>query len=638
MLSSPSGRQNDTSSADVGSMNKGDSSREMRVFVAGDAGEVAGFAAGDLADALGRMLQQPVEVERSASLHATRIAIGAHPPADKVVIAPLTGDRFEIVRSGDTLVVEAGSDRGVLHAASELLGAVGARYPQSGSPSLPAIDISQLLALAPRRVEPAFSRRAFVSDIMTWNYSYEDRLALHLSHDREFIPWMARKGINAFFYIRHAHDARLRIDELMPLYRQHGIGSEYGGHVIQILLPRAMFDAHPEYFPRGADERRNARGNLCVSNPAALELVRAGAVEYVRDYPENELLHIWGADVFGGAWCRCPDCAPMSPQEQYLKVLNAVADSLERSGPPVAYCAYHDTIEPDRTLKPRQNVWFEWAPRERCYSHTIDDPACETNPRYWDALRRYVELFEGRGHIFEYYADAILFGGLGFATPAVIARDLRAYHGLGLRSISCLTFGAYSVLAYPVNQLAFVRGTRSLEFDPDRTLADVASERHPQCAPAMASAYRAIERASKMILTYGDVMRPRKDPQIAARTGRDLIAAIAEVRIAISAADAILAGVNSSRVAAERMLWQYGMQSLESIVDYLGALTEGGERRASAGEAAIKKADAAIERIRAMQLEVKGTWGAYDLEWIHPIWIEALRRGLTPGADTDGVL
>ena len=142
--------------------------------------------------------------------------------------------------------------------------------------------------------------------------------------------------------------------------------------------------------------------------------------------------------------------------------------------PPIAYLAYHDTIDPHPGLKPLDNVWFEWAPRERCYSHAIDDPACEINPRYLESLKRYIEIFNGRGHVFEYYADAILFGGLGFATPAVVARDLRAYQRLGITSISCLTFGAYSAMAYPVNLEAFVRGSRDPDFEPDATLVDVA--------------------------------------------------------------------------------------------------------------------------------------------------------------------
>ena len=117
-----------------------------------------------------------------------------------------------------------------------------------------------------------------------------------------------------------------------------------------------------------------------------------------------------------------------------MKIVNAIAAELaaDSNAPPIAYLAYHDTIEPDPGLRPLDNVWFEWAPRERCYSHAIDDPACEINPRYLESLKRYIDIFNGRGHIFEYYADAILFGGLGFATPAVIASDLRAYRALGI--------------------------------------------------------------------------------------------------------------------------------------------------------------------------------------------------------------
>jgi hypothetical protein len=474
------------------------------------------------------------------------------------------------------------------------------------------------MAVKPSSVEPAFARRAFVSDIMTWNYTDEDRLRLHLEHDREFIPWMARHGINAFSFIRQATDSRIRIDELKPRLAERGVAAEYGGHVLQLLLPRERFATNPEYFPIGADGQRMPRGNVCVSNRAAIDLVRANALNYVTDYPENQLLHIWGADVQGGAWCRCAECARLSPQLQYMKVVNAVAEAIAgEAGPPVAYLAYHDTIEPDPQLNPLANVWFEWAPRERCYSHPIDDPSCETNPRYWESLKRYHELFDGRCHVFEYYAYAILFGGMGFATPAIIARDLRAYHALGLRNISCLTFGAFSVLAYPVNLIAFVRGARDLGFDPDTTLADAAAERHPACAAEMAAAYRAIERASALVLTYGDVMKPKLAAQARARKRAELGEAIAAIRNAIEAAEHVLGTGKAPLVAAERELWEYGLETLNGIVEYMGG---------SAREAAIKRIDAALEHVRAIELEIKGNWGAYELERIHQIWLDALRR------------
>lgn len=478
---------------------------------------------------------------------------------------------------------------------------------------------------------PAFTRRAFVSDIMTWHYERPERFALHLAHDREFIPWMAERGINAFSYIRHERDSRLKIDELVPLLRERGIAAEYGGHVLQLLLPRDRYEANPALFPAGADGKRNPRGNLCVSNDEALAMVRDGALRYMRENPECALLHIWGADVWDGAWCRCARCAGLSPQRQYMMVVNAIAAALADAGQdgaaPVAYLAYHDTIEPVADLDPLPNVAFEWAPRERCYGHAIDDPACAVNPRYLESLERYLELFDGRGHVFEYYADAILFGGLGIATPAIIARDLRAYRALGITSVSCLTFGEYSMLAYPVNLEAFARATQSPDFDPELVVADVAARRHPRCAAAMAAAYRAVARASALILDRGgDVMRPALDAPGPAARINDLRAARSILDEAVAASDAILAGASDELTVAERALWQYGAEVVNGIAGYIEAAALAGAERRLRGEAAIAQIAEAVVHVRGIETAHKGTWGAYDIEWVREIWMAALRR------------
>ena len=566
-----------------------------------------------------------------------RIDLGDSATAEHAAPIALEGDSFDVSREGGgagSIVIRAGTERGLIHAASNLLEKLGAEFPAGVAPSYPRIENARVAALEPWRVTPAFKRRAFVSDIMTWNYNFADRLDLHLRHDREFIPWMARRGINAFSYIRHAHDTRLKIDEIAPLLRERGIDVEYGGHVIQLLLPRDRFAEHPEYFPAGDDGVRVARGNLCVSDPDAVAIVRAGALAYVHEHPENRLLHIWGADVWRGAWCRCGRCRELPPQLQYMYVVNAIAGALaaDSNAPPIAYLAYHDTIDPHPGLKPLGNVWFEWAPRERCYSHAIDDPACEINPRYLESLKRYLEIFDGRGHVFEYYADAILFGGLGFATPAVVARDLRAYLSVGITSISCLTFGAYSAMAYPVNLEAFVRGARDPDFEPDATLVDTSAGRHPRCAPEMAAAYRAVERASKLCLDYGDVMSPAMPPEKAVHKRDELREAALTFNEAIAAADQIALSIDTPRADAEKDLWRYSSDVLAGLSDYLGAIADAGADRRVRGKAAIAKVAGAIARIREIDAEIKGTWGAYDLEWIREMWISALARGL----DGDG--
>ena len=610
-----------------------------RVRFSGAGGEVAALAAGDLSSGLAAMLAARVGSSSDAALPRAEMRIDLGDSAGCARAAPiaLEGDSFDVSRAGGgagSILIRAGTERGLIHAASNLLEKLGAQFPPGAAPSYPRIDSARVGALEAWRVAPAFKRRAFVSDIMTWNYNFAVRLDLHLRHDREFIPWMARRGINAFSYICHAHDTRLKIDEIAPLLRERAIDVEYGGHVLQLLLPRERFAEHPEYFPAGDDGVRIARGNLCVSNPDAVAIVRAGALAYVHDHPENRLLHIWGADVWRGAWCRCGRCRELPPQIQYMNVVNAIAGALaeDSNAPPIAYLAYHDTIDPHPGLRPLDNVWFEWAPRERCYSHAIDDPACEINPHYLESLKRYIEIFDGRGHVFEYYADAILFCGLGFATPAVVARDLRAYRSLGITSISCLTFGAYSAMAYPVNLEAFVRGSRDPDFEPATTLVDISSGRHPRCAPEMAAAYRAVERASKLCLDYGDVMRLVMPSEKAVRKRDELREAALTFNEAIAAADQIAQSLDTPLADAEKDVWRYSSDVLAGLSDYLGALGEAGADRRIRGKAAIAKVAGAIERIREIDPEIKGTWGAYDLEWIREIWLGALARGL----DGDG--
>ena len=154
------------------------------------------------------------------------------------------------------------------------------------------------------------------------------------------------------------------------------------------------------------------------------------------------------------------------------------AGARRRAAPPVAYLAYHDTIDPDPALRPLDNVWFEWAPRERCYSHAIDDPACAINPRYLESLKRYIDIFDGRGHVFEYYADAILFGGDGLRDARDHrARSARVPVGSASTSISCLTFGALQRAGLSGEPGGIRAWTRAISISiPMQTLDETARE------------------------------------------------------------------------------------------------------------------------------------------------------------------
>ena len=215
------------------------------------ASEVASVAARELADGLAQMFAGQATAQPDAKIDSRAMLVSF---GSDVLANPgpntLADDSFQISRPGENaLAIQAGSERGLLHAAYDLMERLGARFIPGAAPNLPKLAAGALAKLKPYAVTPPFKRRAFVSDLMTWNYTHPDRLELHLKFDREFIPWMARRGINAFEYIRHAHDSRLRIDELTPLYKSYGIGSEYGGHVLQLLMPREKFEIASGIFP-----------------------------------------------------------------------------------------------------------------------------------------------------------------------------------------------------------------------------------------------------------------------------------------------------------------------------------------------------------------------------------------------------
>src|SRR5258708_17493406 len=192
---------------------------QPRIRFSASAREVATLAARELSSGLTAMFGVEVGSSAAASLAPTEIRIDLSNSADSAPADPiaLDGDSFDISRGAESITIRAGTERGLVHAASNLLKKLGAQFPPGVSPSYLRIDSARLAALEPFRVTPAFKRRAFISDIMTWDYNFPDRLDLHLRHDREFIPWMARLGIHAFSYICHAHHPRLKIDEVAPL-------------------------------------------------------------------------------------------------------------------------------------------------------------------------------------------------------------------------------------------------------------------------------------------------------------------------------------------------------------------------------------------------------------------------------------
>jgi hypothetical protein len=525
------------------------------------------------------------------------------------IVLPPPDVEWTITPAGDEVVLAGATPRALLAAAYALLEHAGCRWSPWGA------DDETLPATPERRVErfecrPAFERRAYAADLQTWHYTMPERLAARLPGDVAFVDWMAKTGATGFHYIRHANDTQWSLPELDRELARRGLAVELGGHALVDLLPRALFESHPEWFPLDASGRRSDFGNVCVASAAALATVR----ERARDLHAAGDLHLWGLDLVGGGWCNCDACRPLTPSEQALVVSNAVAGDLP-VGARVFHLAYHDTLEPPRTVRADARVWAEFAPRERCFGHALDDPACPTNPGYRKALEEHVERFEGRVEVFEYYGDAILFGGCAVPLVEVCARDLDYYRRAGVRGVACLVFGRYSLWAHGATIEAFARGA----VEPAGARAVTAAHcarRHGDGAIVMARYLAALEAMMAEVVTWGDVKLP--PPTAAVETALEAaLGAAPAVRRLLD--DAVASGAPATLVRAEARLLDYTFATLAAVRDWVVA-----RRSGNAGEPALAALAEAVGRVADVDLDVKGSWGAYDLEIANAFYVAAL--------------
>ncbi|HZP40705.1 MAG TPA: DUF4838 domain-containing protein [Candidatus Binatia bacterium] len=577
------------------------------------------FAVAELRRYLARIFgRAPVPAGRVDSPGAWLVLAPAGAPSPPVPADVPAGAEW-VVRPADGAVAIAGtSPRAALAAAYALLAAAGCEWaPAEEDEHVP--DASEVRrAVGPLEGRPAFARRAYASDLATWHYTMPERFAARLPDDVAFVDWMAKTDATAFLFIRSANDTQWVVPELVPELARRGLAIEGGGHALVELLPRALFATHPEYFPMTPGGARSDLGNACPSCAAALAVVRARAEAARRDISGATDLHLWGLDLFGGGWCACPACAGLSPSDQALVVANAAADGL--AGGRLWHLAYHDTLPPPRRVRPGPRVWAEFAPRERCYAHAIDDAACPTNRACREALEGHLALFDGRVDVFEYYGDAILFGGVAVPLVDVIARDLAYYRRAGVGGVSCLVFGRFSLWAYGTNVAAFAAGV----VDPARAGAARAAHarrRFGRAAPAMTRYLAALEATMAEVVRYGDVKLPPRDADRARRVHDRLVRALDRMP-ALRALLVEAAAAGGPAIAAEADLLAYTAATLDNARAWLAARL--GEMPPARVEESAASVVAAIARLRTLDVRVTGTWGAYDLELTHQVFASLL--------------
>lgn len=459
-----------------------------------------------------------------ATPHA--LVLGEAPDlAPGALAAKIQHDGYALVPGPQGLAFLANNAKGLLNAVYGYLRWCGVRWPAPGVEVLPqAGKLPQL------------------KEAILRNPTYPRRGIFHSAHGdwEQIAEFYARLGFNDI----GVHGTPASWKDMMKTARRFGLELQIGGHGLAALLPREEFAKHPEYFralqPPDFDRTRLPDSNLCSGNAGALDIVRKGAAKYVRQYPGATAYHLWADDLPAGGWCFCAPCMGLTPQDQAVRANNAVAEGVCRADPKAktAHLIYHDTIEPPRIVKPHPGLAPLYAPRERCYAHALNDPACARNRYFTKHLEAVLEYFGHRDWLlFEYYSDYILFRGMLPLTPEIIAEDLKYYYSLGLRNAQHLYVG--SGVGLLLNMHVFAELAWDLESDPWQAL-----KRLSQGHPALLKAWRAQAKASLRWLDISDCPVDRyfdyrflieRKPAAAAKYLKGLAQASAEMEAAAAA-------------------------------------------------------------------------------------------------------
>ena len=232
--------------------------------------------------------------------------------------------------------------------------------------------------------------------------------------------------------------------------RRGGVQIEWEIHALSWLLPRTLFETHPDFFRMNEAGERTPDHNLCCGNEAALETLRQNAAKLARLLPsDTHRYHFWLDDVASGRCC-CPHCRELSAADQALIVYHAILEGLRREDPLAKQCylAYHDTNAVPEKIRPAEGIYLEFAPFMRDHRHSLADPDCPRNAAEIKALPALVALFGKQdAQALDYWLDNSFFSG--WTKPPkefhmetdVLRQDAAYYRQLGFGWIT--TFACY---------------------------------------------------------------------------------------------------------------------------------------------------------------------------------------------------
>ncbi len=419
---------------------------------------------------------------------------------ESVIADQLKDDGYCILGVQGDWVLTSREDRGILYAIYALLEQIGCRWFFPGPrgeviPSLEEVAIERDIHLIRN---PDFGIRSFMDATSDKHSKLWDVEMV------ELIDWCSKNKMNSVTVHHEPHKLLEGLDAIKLEIKKRGLIYEFGGHGTQYFVDRDLFESKPHLF-REKDGVRRKDGNFCGSNDEAIALVLQGVENLIANNDGIDILHLWFDDVYGGSWCECPSCRSMSAPDQIMNVINKIYEHISVKHPEIKgdMVLYHDTIDAkEMTIAPHPQVFGYWAPRERCYAHSIGDISCELNRHYFSKVRNAVEVFGDQVYVVEYYTDMILYSKMKVHFPDIIVRDLAEYKQSGVHKITTLGFLRYSWWAYEINLFVFANSAWNVNYDYRAGLQEFCKLVYPASSDTMLEYYDSLEQASAGILSF----------------------------------------------------------------------------------------------------------------------------------------
>lgn len=226
--------------------------------------------------------------------------------------------------------------------------------------------------------------------------------------------------------------------------QRHRLHVEYELHAMKELLPRDLFEKHPEWFRMNAQGARVPDANCCVHQAGAVETILRNAALIARVLtPTTGRFFYWGDD--GEAWCRCPRCREFSDSDQALLLENSLVKALRavHRQASLAHLAYANTLPPPQHVRPAEGVFLEYAPIQRRYDVPYAQQTGTDTKDGLPLLDANLTVFpRATTQVLEYWLDVSRFSGWRRPAvrlpwnPEVLQSDLETYAARGIRHIT----------------------------------------------------------------------------------------------------------------------------------------------------------------------------------------------------------